>query len=224
MAHYFRGMGIKVIITGATGCVGEGVLLECLKSPQVEAVLVVGRKSAGRSHPKLQELLVKDFFSLDAVANRLRGHDGCFYCAGVSVVGKNEADYTRLTYDTTLAFAKAVLAASPDAVFNYVSGGKTDSTEKGRTMWARVKGRTENALHRLGFKQQYNFRPGLMKPSPGQRNPTTIQRILVRVLALFLPHYTCRMEEVGQAMINSVVKGYPESSLEVKDIKALAKA
>lgn len=216
-------MGMRVIITGATGYVGEGVLLECLVHPAVEQVLVVGRKSCGRQHPKLKELLVMDFFSLDAAVDQLRGYDGCFYCAGVSSVGKNEADFTRLTYDTTLAFAKAMVSASPQAIFIYVSGAGTDSSEKGRLMWARVKGRTENELGRLGFKANYNFRPGIMTVTPGMRNPKWWMRALVPVFAVLMPWATCSMKAVGLAMINAVRKGYPKSTIEVKDIKALAK-
>lgn len=217
-------MGKKIILTGATGYVGEGVLLECMADPRIDSVLVVGRKSCGVKHPKVVELLVPDFLAMDPLLDKLSGYDACFYCAGVSSVGMNEADYTRATYDTTIAFAKAVLAASPDSQFNCVSGASTDSSEKGRLMWARVKGRTENEIGRLGFRQFYNFRPGIMKPSPGQHNPKTYQRILVPVFAVLMPGSTCRMRDVGLAMINSVVKGYPKRILEVKDIKTLAKA
>ena len=216
-------MGKRVILTGATGYVGEGVLIECLAHPTIDEVLVVGRKSCGRTHPKLKEILVKDLFSMEGVTDQMRGYDACFFCAGISSVGMNEADYTRITYDATIAFAKAVLAASPGIQFNYVSGAATDGSEQGRIMWARVKGRTENEIGRLGFKQSYNFRPGIIKPSPGQRNPKTWQRVLVPFFALFLPGSTCRMEEVGLAMINSVLKGYPMRTLEVKDLKVLAK-
>ncbi|MBK6830519.1 MAG: NAD-dependent epimerase/dehydratase family protein [Flavobacteriales bacterium] len=216
-------MGKKIILTGATGYVGEGVLLECLAHPQIDEVLVVGRKSCGVEHPKVKELLVKDFFSLDTVKDQLRGYDACCFCAGISSVGMNEADYTRITYDATIAFAKAVLAASPGIQFNYVSGAATDGSEQGRIMWARVKGRTENEIGRLGFKQSYNFRPGLIKPSPGQRNPKTWQRILVPIFAVLMPRSTCRMQEMGLAMINSVLKSYSKRTLEVKDIKILAR-
>jgi uncharacterized protein YbjT (DUF2867 family) len=216
-------MGKKIILTGATGYVGEGVLLECMENPAIDEVLVVGRRTCGVLHPKVKELIVPDFFSMDGVGDQLRGYDACFYCAGISSVGMSEADYTRITYDTTIAFSMAVLAASPDIQFNFVSGGSTDSSEKGRIMWARVKGRTENELGRMGFKQHYNFRPGIMKPSPGQRNPKTYQRMLVPIFSVLLPGSTCRMEEVGLAMINSVSRGYPKRILEVKDIKILAK-
>lgn len=214
-------MGKRIILTGATGYVGEGVLLECLAHPAIDEVLVLSRKSCGRQHARLKELLVTDLSMVQGSA--LAGYDACFYCVGISVVGQSEEDYTRITYDTTITFARAVHDASPDVQFNFISGGGTDSTEKGRAMWARVKGRTENELARMGFKGQYNFRPGLMKATPGQRNRRMVQRVLVPLLSVFLPGYTCRMQEVGQAMINSLLIGYPKTILEVKDIKALAK-
>ncbi|MFZ1688538.1 MAG: NAD-dependent epimerase/dehydratase family protein [Flavobacteriales bacterium] len=217
-------MGKKIILTGATGYVGEGVLLECMAHASIDEVLVVGRKSCGVKHSKVKELLVKDFLSLEGSMDRLHGYDAGFFCAGISSVGMKEADYTRFTHDATLAFAKALHVASPGAVFTYVSGAGTDSSEKGRSMWARVKGRTENDLGRIGFKAHYNFRPGIMRISPGQRNPKTFMRILVPVFALFMPGYTCTMKDVGLAMINCVLKGYPKGILEIKDIKALAKA
>lgn len=217
-------MGKKIILTGATGYVGEGVLLECLAHPSIDEVLVVGRKSCGVKHPKMKELLLKDFFSLEAVKEQLRGYDACFFCAGISSVGMNEADYVRATYDTTIAFAKVVLAASPGMQFNYVSGAATDGSEQGRIMWARVKGRTENEIGRLGFKQSYNFRPGIMKPSPGQQNPKAWQRFLVPIFSVLMPASTSSMQEMGLAMINSVLKGYPMRTLEVKDIKMLGRA
>jgi len=217
-------MGQRIILTGATGYVGEGVLLECMAHPSIDAVLVVGRRTCGLKHPKVKELLVKDFFSLGAVADQLRGYDACFFCAGISSVGMSEADYTRATYDTTIAFAQAVLAASPGIQFNYVSGAATDGSEEGRVMWARVKGRTENEIGRLGFKQSYNFRPGIMTPGPGQRNPKAWQRLLFPVMALLMPRYGSTMKEMGLAMINSVLKGYPMRTLEVKDIKLLGRA
>lgn len=217
-------MGKRIIITGATGYVGEGVLIECLAHPSIDEVLVVGRRSCGRTHAKLKELLVKDFFTLEAVSERLGGYDGCFFCAGVSSVGMKEDAYTRATYDTTIAFAKTVHGASPGATFIYVSGAATDSSEKGRLMWARVKGKTENELARMGFKQEYNFRPGIMTVTPGMLNPKWWMRSLVPVFALLLPGSTCSMEQVGVAMINGVLKGYPKNVLEVKDIKALARS
>ena len=212
---------MKVILTGATGYVGEGVLLECLKHPEVEHVLVVGRRTCGREHAKLKELLVPDFMKLEAVKDQLSGYDACFFCAGVSSVGKGEEEYTRLTYDTTMAFARALHAVSPQATFTYVSGAGTNPD--GRQMWARVKGRTEQELSTLGFRQQFNFRPGIMTVTPGMKNPTWWMRVLVPVFGLVMPWVTCSMKQVGLAMIHAVQRGYPKNVLEVKDIKELAK-
>ena len=212
---------MKVILTGATGYVGEGVLLECLAHSDVEHVLVVGRRTCGREHPKLTELLVPDFMKLEAVKDQLSGYDACFFCAGVSSVGKGEEEYTRLTYDTTMAFARALHAVSPQATFTYVSGAGTNPD--GRQMWARVKGRTEQELSTLGFRQQFNFRPGIMTVTPGMKNPTWWMRVLVPVFGLVMPWVTCSMKQVGLAMIHAVQRGYPKNVLEVKDIKELAK-
>ena len=212
---------MKVILTGATGYVGEGVLLECLKHPEVEHVLVVGRRTCGREHPKLKELLVPDFLHLHAHKGQLSGYDACFFCAGVSSVGKGEEEYTRLTYDTTMAFARVVLEASPQSTFTYVSGAGTNPD--GRQMWARVKGRTEQDLSTLGFKQQFNFRPGIMTVTPGMKNPTWWMRVLVPVFGLVMPWVTCSLKQVGLAMIHAVRRGYRKNVLEVKDIKELAR-
>ena len=212
---------MKVILTGATGYVGEGVLLECLKHPEVEHVLVVGRRTCGREHPKLKELLVPDFMKLEGVKDELSGYDACFFCAGVSSVGKGEEEYTRLTYDTTLAFARALHEVSPQATFIYVSGAGTNPD--GRQMWARVKGRTEQDLSTLGFRQQFNFRPGIMTVTPGMKNPTWWMRVLVPVFGLVMPWVTCSLKQVGLAMIHAVRRGYRKNVLEVKDIKELAR-
>ena len=225
-------MNLKVILTGATGMVGEGVLLECLENPAVQQVLTVSRKASGWQHPKLNECIVPDFLSLNLDNNavlrtQLSGYDACFFCAGISSLGMNEADYTRITYDTTLHFAREVSRVNPGMVFDYVSGSHTDSTEKGKIMWARVKGRTENALTMLPFKGVYNFRPGLMRPKPGQKNIKPLFKVLGTILypvfRLLMPRQVMTLSEVGQAMINSVLKGYPKQVLEIKDIKALAK-
>jgi uncharacterized protein YbjT (DUF2867 family) len=211
---------MKIILTGATGMVGEGVLLECLATGDVEKVLVLGRKTCGHEHPKLEEMLVPDFLKLEP-SDRLRGYDACFYCAGVSSVGMSEADYTRATYDTPLHVAK--ILADDRMVFVYVTGASTDGTGEGRVMWARVKGRAENALAKLPFKGVYNFRPGLMKPVKGQKNLKTGYRIglvLLPVAKLFFPMLT--LSEVGRAMLACVRTGAPKTVLEVPDIKALA--
>lgn len=213
---------IKVIITGATGMVGEGVLFECLENEKVSEVLIVSRRHYELQHPKLKELIVPDFFKLDQFSEKLKGYDGCFFCAGVSSVGKNEESFRHLTYDVTLAFANSILALNPDIVFTYVSGAKTDSTEKGKMMWARVKGKTENDLAALSFKAEYNFRPGIMQPFPGQKNWKPIVKFLVKLVKFISTKNVLTLQEVGRAMINAVIIGYPKNVLEVKDIKELS--
>jgi uncharacterized protein YbjT (DUF2867 family) len=215
---------VRIIITGATGMVGEGVMLECVEHPSVDEVLLVSRKPYGLLPPKVREVLVPDFTKLDDGTNQLAGYDGCFFCAGVSSVGKSEAEYTRITYDTTLHFAEALVRVNPAMVFTYVSGMGTDSTEKGRLMWARVKGRTENALTRVGFRAEYNFRPGFMKAMPGQRNLKGSYKALAwlyPVVRLVAPNSVSTLEDVGRAMIRCVAQGYPKTVLEVKDVNAL---
>jgi uncharacterized protein YbjT (DUF2867 family) len=218
----------KVIITGATGMVGEGVLFECLEHPAIEQVLMVNRKPySGAKHPKLKELIVPDFLSLTTSNTELAGYDACFYCAGISSAGMSEADYTHITYDITMHFADVLVHLSPQMIFNFVSGGHTDSSEKGKVMWARVKGKTENALTRLGLRQVYNFRPGFMKATSGQQNIKWYYSLigwLYPFLDATFPNYVSTMREVGVAMIKSVLKGYPKQILEVKDIRLLAKA
>ncbi len=214
---------MKVILTGATGMVGEGVLLECLENPEVERVLSVSRRSCGRSHPKLRELLVADFRDLRAVESQLEGYDGCFYCAGISSLGLKEPEYTVITYDTPLAFAGTLLRLNPTLTLTHVSGAHTDSTEQGKVMWARVKGRAENALLRMPFKGVYNFRPSLMKPTPGQKNVIGgyyVALVLFPLLKLVFPAIT--LAELGRAMINAVRFGAPKGVLEVADIRELA--
>ncbi len=214
---------MKVIITGATGMVGEGILLECLKNSAVSNVLMINRKPSVLRHPKLEELIVSDFTKLEQYAEAVKGYDACFYCAGISSVGMNEANYTYITYDTTLAFAETLASINPDMVFTYVSGGHTDSSEKGKIMWARVKGKTENALQKLPFKAEYNFRPGFMKPFKEQKNVKTIFKVIIPLFPIFFPKSSLTMQQVGQAMINAVRKGYPKSILEIADIKEIAK-
>jgi len=213
----------RVIITGVTGMVGEGVLLECLENDAVEHVLVLGRRPYGVTHPKLEECIVKDFTDLTAVEEKLRGYDACFNCAGVSSAGMSEAEYTRLAYDMVISFAETLARLNPKMIFTHVTGAGTDGTEKGRVMWARVKGRTENALTRLPFGEVYAFRPGLMKPTPGQKSIKTLYRVLfvlMPIVRLFTPMLT--MQQVGRAMIHAVTRGSDKRVLEVVDIAALA--
>ncbi len=213
---------MKVIITGATGMVGEGVLFECLQNNLVSEVLSISRKPYDLQHPKLKELIVPDFFQLSRFADKIQGYDACFFCAGVSSVGMKEGKYTQLTYGTTLAFAKAVLAVNPQMVFTYISGSHTDSSEQGKTMWARVKGKTENDLAKLSFKAVYNFRPGIMLPFDGQKNWKSAYKFIAKIIRLFAPKSILTMQEVGKAMINAAIKGYSKTVLEIDDIKALA--
>lgn len=218
-------MGLKVILTGASGMVGEGVLLESLKHPDVEEVLMVNRRHIEMSHPKLKELIVPDFLKLDEYTNQLTGYDACFYCAGISSVGMKEDAYSVVTYDTPLHFAQRLVKLNPNMIFNHVSGASTDSTEKGKIMWARVKGRAENALMKLPFKKVYNFRPGFMKPIKGQKNIKKAYKIIIAFSPLFfllLPNKSSTMSQLGLAIINAALKGYPKQILEVKDIKLLA--
>lgn len=214
---------MKVIVTGATGMVGEGVLLSCLDDPAVTAVLSVARRSSGHTHPKLSELLLADFRQADQHAEALTGYDACFYCAGISSAGMNEADYAVITYDTPVAFAEVLHGLNPEMVLVHVSGRSTDSTEQGRVMWARIKGKAENALMRMPFKAVYNFRPALMKPVPGQRHVKALFRaalLLYPLMALIFPSMTLR--EVARAMVNCVRFGNGKHVLEVAEIKAMA--
>lgn len=218
-------MKVRAIITGATGMVGEGVLMEALRHPDVEQVLIVNRKPSGFSHPKLREIVHKDFFDLSPIESQLSGYNACFFNLGVSSVGMKEPEYTQLTYDLTLNFAKTIVKQNPDMTFIYISGSGTDSTEKGRVMWARVKGKTENDLMKLPFKKVYAFRPALMRPAPGAKNVLPAYKYvgwlfpIVRALA---PSAACELSEVGVAMINAVTKGYDKQVLNVSDIVALS--
>ena len=214
---------MNVIITGVTGMVGEGVLFECLQNSKVSEVLIISRKPYDLQHPKLKALIVPDFFELNKFSEDIKGYDACFFCAGISSVGMKEEKFTRITYDTTLVFAKALLDVNGNISFTYVSGSHTDSSEKGRVMWARVKGKTENDLAKLPFKGEYNFRPGAMLPFPGQKNWKSVYKVIVKIIKVFAPKNILSIQEVGKAMINAVTIGYPKNILEIADIKELAK-
>ena len=214
---------MKVIITGATGMVGEGVLIECLENKQVIEILSLSRKSCGMTHPKLKECLIPDFMNIEQYAMELSGYDACFYCAGVSSIGMDEEKFTKITYDTTLHVAKTLSQLNPDMVFTFVTGQGTDSTEHGKIMWARVKGKTENALMQLPFKGQYNFRPGFMKHFKEQKNVKTILKVVSWFFPILFPKQSLTLQEVGRAMIQVVNKGYSKNVLEIQDIKKLGK-
>jgi uncharacterized protein YbjT (DUF2867 family) len=218
-------MKIKAIITGVTGMVGEGVLHECLQHPDVESVLVINRKPYGVKHEKLKEIIHGDFFDLSPIENHLAGYNACYFCAGVSSVGKKEEEYKHITYDLTLNFAKTLLKLNSEMTFCYVSGVRTDSTEKGRSMWARVKGKTENDLMKLGFKDAYMFRPGYIQPTKGLKNAYKIYKIFAPfypVLKTLFPKYVVSLKELGKSMINVTLYGSEKKVLECKDIVKLS--
>jgi uncharacterized protein YbjT (DUF2867 family) len=221
---------VKVILFGATGMVGQGVLRECLLDAGVERVLAVGRSPSGARHGKVSDLVVPDVGDLAAHAAELTGFDACFFCLGVSSAGMSEADYRRITKDLTLSAAALLARANPAMVFVYVSGAGTDSTERGRSMWARVKGETENALLRLPFAAAYMFRPGFIQPLHGIRSHTRAYRALYAVLSpLFplwnaiLPDHVTTTERVGRAMLAVARLRPPTAVLEARDINALAR-
>jgi len=217
---------IKAIVTGATGMVGEGVLQECLLHPQVEVVLVINRKPCGVTHPKLKEIIQADFFDISAIEDQLKGYNACYFCLGVSSVGMKEPEYYRLTYTLTMHIAETLSRLNPDMTFCYVSGAGTDSSEKGRQMWARVKGKTENDLAKLPFKKEFNFWPGLMRAAKGAKNVPSIYKYLSWLYPLLhwlFPSKSCDLAEVGQAMINVTLHGYPTRILEVRDVVEAAK-
>ena len=219
---------MKVIVFGATGMVGQAVLRECLLDPETREVLVVGRAPTGKREPKLREIVQSDLFDLTAVADQLSGADACFFCVGVASTGMKEADYRRVTYDLTLSVAAELAELNPDSTFVYVSGMGTDSTEQGRSMWARVKGRTENALLALPL-QAYMFRPGYIQPMYGITSRTRMYALMYKVVAplypllkLVLRQSACTTEDLGLAMLRVAKAGAAKRILESRDINELA--
>ena len=197
------------------------MLHECLLHPDVESVLVINRKPCGVKHEKLKEIIHKDFFNLSPIEDRLAGYNAFFFCAGISSVGKKEDEYTHITYDLTMNFARTMLKKNPDMTFCYVSGEGTDSTEKGRIMWARVKGKTENDLLKLPFKNAYMFRPGYIQPIKGLKNTKKFYKLFVPfypILKIIFPKHVVSLEELGKAMINIALYGSDEKILECQDI------
>jgi len=218
-------MGLKVIITGTSGMVGEGILYECLQNEKIESVLVVGRKPCGIEHEKLKEILIRDFFNLFEIEDKIMEYDACFFCLGTTSVGKSKEDYFRITYELTLHFAKTLQKVNTQMTFCYVSGYGTDSTEKSKTNWARVKGKTENELMTLSFKQVFNYRPAFIKPIKGLKHTHKYYKYLNWFYPIgnaLLPKLVTSLEELGLAMINSVLYGYDKQVIEVQDIKKLS--
>jgi hypothetical protein len=219
-------MKIRAIVFGGTGMVGEGVLDVALRHPEVESVLVIGRKPCDVKHVKLIEILHEDFFNYSGIEDQLKEFNACFFCLGVSSVRKKEQEYARLTYDLTMSAATILAKLNPDMTFCYVSGTGTDSSEKGRVMWARVKGKTENHVMKLPFKAVYAFRPGFIKPIDGQKRAYGISKVLgaaYPLLKTLAPKYVCTLEDLGSAMIGVVRDGYFRQVLENPDIATLAR-
>jgi uncharacterized protein YbjT (DUF2867 family) len=216
---------MKIVLFGATGMIGQGVLRECLLNSDVERVLSIGRAKTGQQHPKLREIVHDNFVDFSSIESELSGYDACFFCLGVTSAGMSEEAYRRITYDFTLAAARGLARASPAMTFIYVSGTGTDSTERGRVMWARVKGATENALHTLGFRAVYSFRPGYIQPMHGIRSKTGWYRAMYAVgaplyplLKALAPRYVTTTEEIGRAMLHVARHGRPNWILENEDI------
>lgn len=220
---------MKVIIFGASGMIGKGVLLECLDSPRVEQVLAVGRSALGINHAKLRELVHKDFTDFLPVADTLSGYDACYFCLGISAAGMKEEDYKHITYDYTMAAARVLRDRNPGMTFCYVSGAGTDSTEKGRMMWARVKGKTENDLLKLGFRQTFLFRPGAIRAKRGIESRTPLYRVIYRyfgwilaIMEFLAPDSITDTVRIGRAMINVSLRSYHKAIIDPRDINRLA--
>ena len=220
---------MNVLIFGATGMVGQGVLRECLQDPDVQLVETIGRTATGVQHLKLRELVHQDLWHYAAIEASLSGFDACFFCLGISSSGMKEEDYERVTYGITLAAAEVLCRLNPQMTFIYVSGAGTDSSEHGRVMWARIKGKTENALLRLPFKAAFMFRPGFIEPLYGVRSKTTAYRVfytltkpLLPLLSLAFPNYVLTTQQIGQAMLAVARHGYTQRVLESRDIRTVA--
>lgn len=221
---------MKVIITGATGMVGKGVLLECLDHPSITEVLSISRRTMGMNHPKLKELLHADFSEFESVKALISGYDACYHCMGVSAAGMSEDDYRKMTYDFSLALAKTLFDLNPNMTFTYVSGQGTDETQKSRSMWARVKGKTENDILAIGFRQAFMFRPGGIIPMRGVEPSSKLYRVLIKYLKWLLhlmkrltPNSIVSTTEIGLAMIHATQNGFDKKILAPKDILTLAK-
>ncbi len=216
----------KIIITGATGMVGEAVLFTCLENAEVDSILVINRKPSGFTHPKLKEILHEDFFNLKPIEAELGNYDACLFCLGVSSVGMKEEEYTRLTYTLTMHVAETLSRLNKAMTFCYISGSGTDSSEQGRMMWARVKGKTENDLMKLPFKAVYNFRPAALIPKPGAKNVLPYYKYIgwmLPAVGKLFPNMVSTLEELGKAMIHVAGQGYNKNVLEVKDIVSLGR-
>lgn len=222
---------MRVVLFGGTGMVGQGVLRECLLDDGVTEVLSILRTPSSRTHPKLRELVHRDFLDFTAIAGELSGYDACFYCLGATSAGKTEAEYTRITYDITVAAASVLANMSPQMTFVFVSGASSDSTEQGRVMWARIKGKAENAILGMPFRASYVFRPAIIQARNGITSRTTLYRVLYPALAVIMPiirliapRYITTTDTVGRAMLIVARKGAPKRILENGDINDVVTA
>ena len=216
-------MKINAIITGASGMVGEGVLYECLQHKDVEKILVIGRRSCGYSHPKLKEIVHADMYNLSSIEDQLEDYNACFFCLGMSSVGVKEPEFTKVTYDLTMHFATTLSKLNPEMTFCYISGRGTN--ENGKMMWQRVKGKTESDLLKLPFRQAYNFRPGIIKPTKGLKNVLSLYKWMgwmLPIINTISPGSVVTLKQIGDAMINVTQRGYEKKILEVKDIISLS--
>jgi hypothetical protein len=219
-------MKINVIITGSTGMVGEGVLHECLLHPDVEKILIINRRPCGISNPKLSEIIHDNFFDLSHIENKLIGYDTCFYCLGVTSLRMKEPAYYYITYTLTLDIAQRLARLNPNMIFCYISGAGTNTPEKAKFMWAKVKGKTEQDLMKLSFKKVYLFRPGLIRPTKGLNNVHKyyyVFNLFYPIFRLTMPKFVSTLKELGLSMIISATKGYEKQILEVPDIVKLSK-
>jgi nucleoside-diphosphate-sugar epimerase len=218
--------GLKVIITGSTGIVGEGVLLVCLADPDIEKILVINRRPLGITHPKLTEIIHENFYDLSPIESQLSGYDACFFCLGVSSVGMKMDKYFKVTYELTMHFGETVSRLNKDMVFIYVAGAGTDGTEKGRVEWARIKGKVENELRKLPFRRSYGYRPGFIKPYPGQKRAHSFYKVVNWLFPLgkkLSPDFFNTMEELGLSMIKLVRNDYAKDTIYGRDITILAR-
>ena len=220
---------MNVVLFGATGMIGQGVLRECLLDPDVDRVLCIGRSTIGRQDPKLREIVHKNLLDYSPIEGQLSSYDACFFCLGVSSAGMTEAEYRRVTYDIAVAAAETLVRLNPNMTFIFVSGAGTDSSETSRTVWARVKGQTENALLRMPFRAAYMFRPGAIVPMHGIKSRTAVYRIAYALAGPILPWLERRWpdqftttEKLGRAMLKAAKQGAPKAVLETRDIAALA--
>lgn len=222
---------MKIILFGATGMVGSAALLECLNSHKVTEILTIGRRATGKSHPKLREIEHQDLSDFTKLSAQLSGYDACFYCVGIASAGLSEQEYQRVTHDFTLAAAKVLAAQNPAMTFVFISAAGADSTEQGRIMWARIKGKTENALLKMPFKRVYAFRPAIIQPQDGIVSRTTLYRVSYRLLSPVLPlikkmfpKHFITTREMGRALLNVAENGAPKAVLESFDIRELGQS